>query len=156
MAKLRNSERPNKVKISITREYRSWQFAIQRCHNPHNNKYYLYGGRGIIVCDRWRNSFTNFLSDVGIAPSSKHTLDRKDANGNYDPDNCRWATVFEQNRNKRNTIWWEYKGVRKRAIEWCEELGLNYNRVITRSYNGWSIDRCLSTPTGIRKRLRAI
>lgn len=73
-----------------------------RCYSARHNGFYLYGGRGIAVCDRWRTSFANFLSDMGERPSRTHSLDRIDSDGNYEPGNCRWATVHEQQRNRRN------------------------------------------------------
>ncbi len=72
-----------------------------RCYNSKAVSYKHYGGRGITVCNRWRQSFANFLADMGLRPSSKHSLDRIDNDGNYEPSNCRWATRIQQNRNKR-------------------------------------------------------
>lgn len=87
-----------------TDEYIVWRGMKERCNNKNNSHYKDYGGRGIQVCDRWINSFSNFLSDMGKRPSSKHTLDRVDVNGNYEPSNCRWSTVEEQSSNKRNSV----------------------------------------------------
>lgn len=83
-----------------TPTYRTWHGMLQRCSNPANKKWPDYGGRGIRVCDRWAQSFEAFVADMGERPDGK-TLDRLDPHGDYTPDNCRWATVAEQNRHKR-------------------------------------------------------
>lgn len=85
---------------SKTVEYRIWTSMIQRCINPKSTSYPNYGGRGILVCDRWLNSFENFLEDMGVRPEER-TLDRIDPSGNYSPSNCRWAEVSEQKFNTR-------------------------------------------------------
>lgn len=84
-------------------EYRSWHSMKGGCQYPSVKGYADYGGRGISVCERWQ-SFENFLADMGLKPSPKHTIDREDVNGNYEPGNCRWATPLEQAANKRATI----------------------------------------------------
>lgn len=87
---------------SRTPEYSSWASMIRRCTNEKAFAYHRYGGRGITVCKRWLNSFENFLSDMGLRPSIKHSLDRINNDGNYEPSNCRWATIDQQ---MANTVW---------------------------------------------------
>ena len=84
-----------------TKEHRAWWHMRSRCLNPKHTDFAYYAGRGITVCERWRNSYALFLADVGRAPSPKHSLDRIDNNGNYEPGNVRWATWSEQMRNRR-------------------------------------------------------
>lgn len=86
---------------TVTKEYMSWKAMIQRCTNPNRKHYEEYGGRGITVCDRWLNSFENFLEDMGKKTSARHSIDREDTNGNYEPDNCKWSTQSEQISNQR-------------------------------------------------------
>lgn len=88
----------------ITSEYRTWQHMIGRCTQPSRKDYKNYGGRGISVCERWKDSVQDFLKDMGPKPSAKHSLDRIDVNGNYEPSNCRWATWREQRMNQRPRI----------------------------------------------------
>ena len=82
-------------------EYNSWRGMKKRCYQQSHKSFINYGGRGIKVCDRWLNSFENFYEDMGNKPSLKHSIDRIDVNGDYEPNNCRWATHSEQNLNKR-------------------------------------------------------
>jgi hypothetical protein len=84
-----------------TPEYDCWANMIRRCEKVDGQDWHLYGGRGITVCDRWRSSFPNFLADMGRKPSRRHSIDRIDVNGNYQPGNCRWATPKEQRQNQR-------------------------------------------------------
>ena len=89
--------------LSKTADYRRWQHMIQRCYDPNTKQFKDYGGRGIAVCDRWRgvSGFLNYLSDIGPRPSARHSVDRIDNEGHYEPGNCRWATQKEQVRNQR-------------------------------------------------------
>jgi hypothetical protein len=96
-----NTTHSDTINKSMTPEYRTWRAMKQRCNNPKNNRWEHYGGRGINVCNRWINSFENFILDMGRKPSSEYTIDRIDVDGNYEPNNCRWATPSQQNENQR-------------------------------------------------------
>lgn len=87
-----------------TPEYNSWCAMIQRCTNPKKIDYENYGGRGITICERWRDNFEYFLSDMGYRPGPEYSIDRIDVNGNYEPLNCRWATAKEQRANQRPRV----------------------------------------------------
>lgn len=105
--------------LTKTAEYRAWRHMQSRCYNKNVDNYKNYGGRGIVVCDRWLNSFENFLQDMGNRPSDKHSLDRKSSNGNYEPSNCKWSTTAEQTRNIRTNHWIEREGKRMILSDWA-------------------------------------
>jgi hypothetical protein len=87
-----------------TPEYRTWKNMRRRCRDPRSNRWALYGGRGIKVCEDWDTNYAAFPADMGRRPSPKHSIDRKDNNGNYEPGNCRWATAAEQRANQRRNV----------------------------------------------------
>lgn len=115
-----------------TVEYATWARMINRCERPNDKSYKNYGGRGIVVCDRWKESPKNFLEDMGYRPSDNHSIDRIDVNGNYEPSNCRWATQKEQNNNRRGNINITHNSKTKTLAEWCDDLGLSYAMVSQR------------------------
>lgn len=127
-------------------EYNTWQRIRERCTNSNCAGWEYYGGRGIKVCERW-NSFKNFFEDMGPKPSGKHSIDRySDVNGNYEPANCRWATLSQQRRNCRDNFYVEYEGERLLLVELIERRGLNYSLVKGRIRNGWSLEAAMLTP----------
>lgn len=116
-----------------------------RCCNPKATDYDRYGGRGITVCERWLSSFDAFLADMGPRPSPRHSIDRIDGNGNYEPGNCRWADGKTQNRNKSNARRVSIPGSPTIA-ELAEKAGLRVNMVAARLARGWDLGRALAEP----------
>lgn len=112
-----------------TPEYRSWTSMKTRCYDVNSIDYKDYGGRGIKVCERWKNSFQFFLDDMGKRPSLKHSLDRVDNNGDYKPSNCKWSTNKEQSRNRRSNILIEYLGKLITVVEYSEKTGISKNAI---------------------------
>ena len=129
-----------------TPEYRAWCKLKERCHNKNTEIYYNYGSRGITVCDRWNNSFLNFLNDMGNRPSPKHSMDRIDNNGNYEPSNCRWATRIEQANNKRTNHSITFNNKTLNINQWVRETGLTRSAIRYRLKAKWSVEKTLSTP----------
>jgi transposase len=104
-----------------------------RCHDIKDDNYHKYGARGIKVCDRWLEDFWNFSNDMGEKPTKLHTVDRIDNDGNYEPDNCRWATKKEQSRNMRSNVIVTMNGKTMCLKDWSKELGVSYDTVKTRT-----------------------
>lgn len=123
-----------------TAEYNTWCRIKARCLNPNSPRFSDYGGRGIKVCERWRDSFENFLEDMGERPSKEHSIDRIDVNGDYEPSNCRWATILEQGENRRSNIYLTYKGETHFIAEWARILGVTYATIYKRYKRGKSIE----------------
>jgi hypothetical protein len=113
-------------------EYRSWQMMKSRCLNKNSPEFPNYGGRGITVCERWVNSFENFLEDMGDKPTVRHSIDRfPNKDGNYEPSNCRWATDLEQVKNRSYTVWVDYEGEIMTAADFKRKLGIKSQWVLT-------------------------
>lgn len=127
-------------------EYRAWNHMKDRCQNPSSRAFQYYGGRGITVCDKWRNSFQAFLDDVGFRPDPHFTLDRINNQGNYEPGNVRWTDKKTQGRNRRTNRHLVYRGETKTVAEWIEHLSLDEELVRSRLKYGWSVDRIFSLP----------
>jgi hypothetical protein len=131
-------------------EWRVYYSMLHRCYKPQNKVYAEYGGRGIKVCDRWRESFEAFVSDMGPRPEGM-TLDRyPDVNGNYEPENCRWATPKEQANNRRNNVYLDAFGERLTVAEWSAKTGIGVAVLRARIKYGWSAERLLSEPIAQR------
>jgi hypothetical protein len=130
---------------SRTPLHRVWSTMIERCTSPKSEKWPLYGGRGIRVCERWL-AFESFLADMGERPSPRHTLDRIDNDKGYEPGNCRWATQREQQRNRRNNRVLTYLGETMCLAAWADRVGLSVGTLGYRVRSGWPLDRALSEP----------
>lgn len=126
-------------------EYQCWLDMKQRCFNEESQAYRYYGGRGITVCDRWRESCSAFLADMGPRPANA-TLDRIDNDGNYEPNNCRWASRFRQIANRRNTRRVVLDGEEVSLTEACWRRGVDLKVVTTRIDRGWPPQRAIETP----------
>lgn len=135
-----------------TRTYISYRSMLARCYYPIAISYPNYGGRGITVCDRWRESFKNFYSDMGDRPL-RQSLDRIDSDKNYDPSNCRWATKRIQSNNCRTNHVIEINGRKQSLMEWCREYSIpregqfSYDTVKQRINKlKWELEKALTTP----------
>lgn len=142
---LRRTSHGHKRNGTESKTYKCWRTMLGRCFNKNNASYDDYGGRGITVCDRWLNSFENFLDDMGESPEGM-SLDRfPNNNGNYEPENCRWATVKEQHRNTRANRMLTYNNVTKCAAELAEDHGISGKLLLKRLALGWSLEKALTT-----------
>jgi hypothetical protein len=124
-----------------------WCQMRNRCEDPTNPAYKDYGGRGITVCERWQ-TFIHFFNDMGKRPSIKHSIERQDNNAGYYPDNCYWATMWEQAANRRNNTSITFEGKTQHLSAWAREKGLATNTLSMRikEYN-WPIEKALNTPS---------
>lgn len=135
----------------VTREYKAWKKAKERCFNPNNRQYRDYGARGITMCDAWKNDFAVFLKDMGACPSGL-TIDRVLVNGDYQPGNCRWATDKQQARNRRSNLNVVINGVSRCLIEWSEISGVPYHTVYHRLTKlGWDPEMAIFSPVRYKK-----
>lgn len=123
------SKSKNRHGLSHSSEHNVWMLIKGRCNNINNKAYKNYGGRGIKICDRWLYSFEAFIEDMGMRPSNKHSIDRINNNGHYEPSNCRWTTKKEQNNNRRDNLIIEYNGNCLTLSECCDMYNLKYKTV---------------------------
>ena len=132
--------------MSRTRPFTIWQGMKNRCYRKGIVNYSRYGGRGIRVCKRWRESFESFWEDMGSTYFKGAQIDRIDSNGNYEPVNCRWVTKKQQASNKRSVKMYTHNGKTMHASDWEKELGLKPGTVRARIKAGWDIKRAITTP----------
>jgi hypothetical protein len=136
---------PRRHGLTYTGAWRSWVTIFARCESPSDSNYPLYGARGISVCERWR-VFENFLADMGERPDGM-SLDRINSDGNYEPGNCRWATIKQQNRNRRNNVLLTFDGHTRCLAEWAELMKIRHDTLRSRLEAGWSVADAINTPT---------
>lgn len=134
--------------MTRTTEFSCWSNMKQRCSNPKAEEFHNYGGRGICVCERWQNSFENFLADMGFRPTGK-SIERKNVNGNYEPSNCIWADDTTQANNTRSNHIVEFNGKSMTLAQWSRETGVNLNTIRVRILRGWKDWRAISEPAKI-------
>lgn len=127
---------------SLTPEYNSWRSMRARCLFKSHEAYKNYGGRGIKICDRWVNSFDNFLEDMGPRPEGK-TLDRIDVNKGYYKENCKWSNPLEQSNNRRNNVFLDFDGESKTISQWSRDLQIPTSTIINRLSRGYNPEKAL-------------
>ncbi len=146
-AKTANTTHGHCVGYGTSPEYTAWKNMVKRCTVVTYRRYNDYGGRGVTVCDTWLTSFPQFLKDMGLRPSSKHSLERVENSDGYSPENCVWALRRQQDRNKRSNHIVTYRGRTQTVSDWCEELGIKRSVVYNRlNRHKWSPERALETP----------
>ena len=136
----------NKDYLTNKRFYNIWALIKQRCLNSKCPTFYRYGGRGIVICDKWLK-YEGFKEDMIPNYEENLTIERIDNNGNYEPKNCRWVTMKEQQNNRRDNIIIEYQNQKHTLPEWSKLLGINYNTLKQRYLiYKWNPQDCLSRP----------
>lgn len=131
--------------MSKSPEYSVWKAMLNRCRNPKARLFHRYGGRGIRVCDRW-HTFANFILDMGMRPSSAYTIERIDNNGDYTPENCKWATRTAQCQNTSRNHLITFHNETLCLSEWSRRMGIKYSTIAFRLKAGWSVERALTEP----------
>lgn len=147
------SERRTKHRGRGTRLYSIWKNMKARCYNPNNEKFPIYGGRGISVCPEWRTDFKPFR-DWALSHGYQDdlTIDRIDVNGNYCPENCRWANAIQQMRNKQHNHLITYKNTTKTLAEWAEQFHIDRRTISRRLNQCWTVEEAFETPVGQRRK----
>lgn len=133
--------------MRYTSEYRTWQDIQRRCHDQSRSDYSRYGGKGTVVCKRWRDSFLAFYEDMGPKPTPKHSIGRINNDGDYEPANCRWETAEQQANNKSSSHYLTHDGVTLTVAQWGRKLDISEKVLRRRLSRGWSVNEALTTPT---------
>lgn len=137
--------------MSQTRVFKIWIGMLDRCKNDRQGN---YGKRGIIVCQKWKESFEEFYKDMGEPPSKKHSIDRVNVNGNYEPGNCKWSTRTEQARNTTRNTLLTLGNHTATIAEWTDITRIKQSTICVRLYTlGWSVEDALTIPTGQKGKL---
>lgn len=132
-------------------EYKTWQAIRSRCYSPSCRLYPRYGGRGITICERWKNSYQSFLADMGRRPADKSSLDRIDNDGPYSPENCRWSTPREQANNRRdNRPLIAAFGIARTEAEWSRVSGIGLMTIRGRINHGWAPEQAVTVPPDLK------
>lgn len=149
---MREGHNNRKHSLSGSPTYQTWVDMRRRCEQPQNKNFARYGGRGITVCERWRQSFEAFVADMGIRPDGK-SLDRKNGYGPYSPDNCRWATQSEQQNNRCSNRPVTWRGETHNLGIWAVKVGLSPSTLrqrlgyVSAGIPGWTLDECMTRPS---------
>jgi len=132
--------------VAKTPEYTCWVHMLVRCTNKKDPSFHRYGGRGIKVCASWKASFVEFYLDMGPRPSSKHSIERTNNDGDYTPENCRWATRLEQANNTSQNLVLEFAGEKKTLMQWRKQFGFKRGLIEERLKRGWSVWKAFVMP----------
>jgi len=146
-----NTQRSRTHGMAHTAEYFVWKNMKARCLNPRSSRYADYGGRGITICARWQDSFVNFYEDMGPRPGPKYTIERVRNSEGYAPDNCIWATLSVQARNKRTSLSFTLNDITQSLLEWAQSIGMNYHTLYYRLQCGLSLEEAMARPLQIHK-----
>jgi len=136
--------------LSKTKEYAIWADIKKRCYNKNNSAYKFYGAKGITMCNKWKNSFIPFITDMGKRPSENHSIDRINTFGNYEPSNCRWTTKDIQSNNTRTNKKITLNGITKNITQWLKLLNIPCTTYYNRLNRNWSIQDALTKPCKYR------
>jgi hypothetical protein len=131
--------------MSGTAEYTAWLDLRKRCYDPTCLNFRYYGAKGITVCERWNKSFVEFFKDMGLKPTPEHSIERLDYTKGYTPENCVWATTFQQHRNRSNNVQITFQGVTMCRDDWAKAKGFSVE-ILRYRLRKWTIEKSLTTP----------